>query len=124
MLKESLNDLKAHGLKTIGMTTNGLVLHRKLAQLKSLGLNQLNISLDTLNPIQFEFMTRRKGLDLVLKSIHSALDMQFDDVKVNVVVMRGINENEVLDFVDWTRSLPLQIRFIEYMPFQGSSLFS
>lgn len=70
------------GLKTLAMTTNGIVLSRKLAGLQAAGLNQLNISLDTLVPAKFEFLTRRKGHHKVLQSIQTALDLGFSPVKV------------------------------------------
>lgn len=108
-------------LKTLAMTSNGLVLHRKLPELKDLGLNLVNISLDTLIPAKFEQATRRKGFDHVLKTIHRAIELGFDPVKINCVVMRGFNENELIDFVAWTKSSPVEIRFIEYMPFDGNT---
>ncbi|KAJ3693173.1 hypothetical protein LUZ60_008653 [Juncus effusus] len=114
----NLSNLK--GLKTLAMTTNGLVLARKLPKLKEYGLNALNISLDTLVPAKFEFMTRRKGLERVLDSIYTALDLGFDPVKVNCVVMRGMNDDEICDFVDLTRDKNINVRFIEFMPFDGN----
>jgi cyclic pyranopterin phosphate synthase len=118
---ESLNSLRSLGLKSIGMTTNGIALHRKLDRLKDSGLNALNISLDTLDPFQFQLMTRRNGLDAVLKSLDKAVNLQFDSVKLNVVVINGVNDNEILSFVNLTKSLPIYVRFIEYMPFDGNS---
>ena len=118
---ESLNSLRSLGLKSIGMTTNGIALHRKLDRLKDSGLNALNISLDTLDPFQFQLMTRRNGLDAVLKSLDKAVNLKFDSVKLNVVVINGVNDNEILSFVNLTKSLPIYVRFIEYMPFDGNS---
>ncbi|KAI1308998.1 Molybdenum cofactor biosynthesis protein 1 [Halotydeus destructor] len=116
-----LNTLRIDGLKTIAMTTNALVLHRHCGDLKRLGLNAVNISLDTLEPKKFEFITRRKGYHLVRKGIDAALSAGFSDpVKLNCVVMRGLNDDEINDFVELTRTLPLDIRFIEYMPFDGN----
>jgi molybdenum cofactor biosynthesis enzyme MoaA len=103
------------------MTTNGIALHRKLDRLKECGLNALNISLDTLDPLQFQLMTRRQGLDAVLKSLDKAVALNFDAVKLNVVVIKGVNDKELLSFVDMTKSLPIYVRFIEYMPFDGNS---
>ena len=108
------------GIKHVGMTTNGIVLHRHLAALQAAGLSQLNISLDTLRPDRFERMTRRKGLEKVLRAIDLAAAAGFDPVKVNVVVMRGSNEDEMLDFVELTRAKPINVRFIEWMPFDGN----
>lgn len=108
------------GLKTIAMTSNGIALHRKLSRLKEGGLNLINISLDTLVPDRFEYMTRRKGWNAVIKSIHTALELGFNPVKVNCVVMKGFNDDELIDFVNWTKDSPIEVRFIEYMPFDGN----
>ncbi|XP_071706506.1 GTP 3',8-cyclase, mitochondrial-like isoform X2 [Rutidosis leptorrhynchoides] len=113
-----LSSLK--GLKTLAMTTNGLALSRKLPKLKDCGLNLLNISLDTLVPAKFEFMTRRKGHERVMESIYRAVDLGYDPVKVNCVVMRGFNDDEICDFVELTRDKPINVRFIEFMPFDGN----
>ncbi|CAI9103240.1 OLC1v1001691C3 [Oldenlandia corymbosa var. corymbosa] len=113
-----LSSLK--GLKTLAMTTNGITLGRKLPKLKECGLNLLNISLDTLVPAKFEFMTRRKGHERVMESINSAVDLGYNPVKVNCVVMRGFNDDEISDFVELTRDKPINVRFIEFMPFDGN----
>ncbi|XP_056343229.1 molybdenum cofactor biosynthesis protein 1 isoform X1 [Oenanthe melanoleuca] len=111
---------KLEGLKTIAVTTNGINLARLLPRLKEAGLNAINISLDTLVPAKFEFIVRRKGFHKVMEGIHKATELGYHPVKVNCVVMRGFNEDEVLDFVDFTKDLPLDVRFIEYMPFDGN----
>ncbi|CAH3119144.1 unnamed protein product [Porites lobata] len=111
---------RIEGLKTLAMTTNGITLSRKLPQLKDAGLNLLNISLDTLVPQKFEFITRRKGWHKVMESTDCALELGYDPVKVNCVVMRGMNEDEVCNFVSLTQNKPLDVRFIEYMPFDGN----
>ncbi|NXO93577.1 MOCS1 protein, partial [Certhia brachydactyla] len=116
---------KLEGLKTIAVTTNGINLTRLLPRLKEAGLNAINISLDTLVPAKFEFIVRRKESisspcaaggagHILLTSFRCLLYLQ-----VNCVVMRGFNEDEVLDFVEFTKDLPLDVRFIEYMPFDG-----
>ncbi|KAJ3315211.1 Molybdenum cofactor synthesis protein 1 [Blyttiomyces sp. JEL0837] len=115
-----LNALRPLGLQTIGITSNGIVLKKKLEELKANGLNQVNISIDTLDKFKFELITRRKGFDHVMDSIHHAIACDFPSVKLNVVVIRNVNDNEVLDFVEMTRDLPIYIRFIEYMPFDGN----
>eukprot|EP01117_Protostelium_nocturnum_P010501 TRINITY_DN3781_c1_g1_i1.p1 TRINITY_DN3781_c1_g1~~TRINITY_DN3781_c1_g1_i1.p1 ORF type:complete len:386 (-),score=156.68 TRINITY_DN3781_c1_g1_i1:189-1346(-) len=109
------------GLKDLGMTTNGINLPRKIEELKASGVNLLNISLDTLQKHKFELITRRLGFERVWESIQLALKMGFDPLKVNVVVMKGINDEEVLDFVELTRDNNMEIRFIEYMPFGGNN---
>lgn len=111
---------KLQGLKTIAVTTNGMNLARQLPRLKEAGLDLLNISLDSLVPAKFEFIVRRKGFHKVMEGIDKAIEMGYNPVKVNCVVMRGLNEDELLDFVALTEKKPLEVRFIEYMPFDGN----
>jgi cyclic pyranopterin phosphate synthase len=101
------------------MTSNGIVLARQLPQLVSAGLTQLNVSLDTLHASKFEFLTRRKGWQRVWDCLAVA-EQYFDPVKVNCVLMRGMNDDELLDFVALTENRNFDIRFIEYMPFGGN----
>ncbi|GMY22252.1 GTP 3',8-cyclase, mitochondrial [Fagus crenata] len=108
------------GLKTLAMTTNGITLAKKLPKLKKCGLTSVNISLDTLVPAKFEFITRRKGHERVMESINTAVDLGYNPVKVNCVVMRGLNDDEIFDFVELTREKPINVRFIEFMPFDGN----
>ncbi|KAL9937418.1 hypothetical protein V8E36_003827 [Tilletia maclaganii] len=118
---ESLNDLRPLGLTQIGLTSNGIALHRKLPDLVRAGSTHLNLSLDTLDPFKFEFMTRRRGLEAVLRSLDRALELGMGSVKLNVVVVKGLNDGQdVLDFVHFTRDKPVTVRFIEYMPFDGN----
>ncbi|CAO4383345.1 unnamed protein product [Caenorhabditis nigoni] len=107
------------GIKDVGITTNGLVLSRFLPDLKNAGLTKVNISIDSLNKQKFAKMTRRDGFDKVWKSIELAQDY-FPKVKLNVVVIRHQNENEIVDFVNLTVNRNLDIRFIEFMPFGGN----
>ncbi|CAL1377389.1 unnamed protein product [Linum trigynum] len=113
-----LSNLK--GLEKLAMTTNGIVLAKKLPKLKESGLTSINISLDTLVPAKFEFFTRRKGFERVMESIHAAVECGYNPVKVNCVVMRGLNDEEMCDFVELTRDRPINVRFIEFMPFDGN----
>ncbi|KAK0538214.1 hypothetical protein OC834_000540 [Tilletia horrida] len=118
---ESLNELRPLGLRQIGLTSNGIALHRKLPALARAGLTHLNLSLDTLDPFKFEFMTRRRGMDAVMRSLETALELGMESIKLNVVVLKGLNdEQDVLDFVHFTRDRPVAVRFIEYMPFDGN----
>ncbi|KAJ7340967.1 hypothetical protein JRQ81_004254 [Phrynocephalus forsythii] len=98
---------KLEGLQTVAVTTNGINLARLLPRLKEAGLNAINISLDTLVPAKFEFIVRRKGLHKVMEGIQKALELGYDPVKVNCVVMRGLNEDELGDFVALTEKQPL-----------------
>ncbi|XP_076339055.1 molybdenum cofactor biosynthesis protein 1-like [Tachypleus tridentatus] len=125
LIRKDVVDIVGHlaqinGLETISMTTNGILLNKKLPELKRAGLHQLNISLDTVFPTKFEFLTRQRGWEQVIKGIEHALQLGYSPVKVNCVVMKGFNEDEICDFVRWTEKKDLDIRFIEYMPFRGN----
>ncbi|KAF9531944.1 hypothetical protein CPB83DRAFT_848068 [Crepidotus variabilis] len=115
-----LNGLRQYGLQSIGMTSNGLSLHRRLPQLVESGLTHLNLSLDTLDPFKFELITRRRGHEAVLKTLDVALKLPLASIKVNVVVIKNLNDHEVLDFVEMTKNMPISVRFIEFMPFTGN----
>lgn len=101
------------------LTTNATRLHDFVEVLEKAKVRSLNISLDTLDPAKFNIITRRDGFRKVMDNIHLMLSRNFI-VKINVVVMKGLNDNEVLDFVAWTKDLPVQVRFIEFMPFDGN----
>jgi len=123
-LMQQLGTLRPHGLKEICLTTNGISLHRKLDSMVEAGLTGVNLSLDTLDPFQFQIMTRRKGFAAVQKSIDRILEMNRlgagIKLKINCVVMRGVNDREILPFVEMTREKDVEVRFIEYMPFDGN----
>lgn len=102
------------------MTSNGIALKRKLPQLVAAGLTHLNLSLDTLDPFKYELMTRRRGFDAVMDALDVAKGLPGLRTKVNVVVIRGVNDAEVRDFVELTRESDITVRFIEYMPFEGA----
>ncbi|KAH8398142.1 hypothetical protein KR215_006366, partial [Drosophila sulfurigaster] len=106
-------------LEHVGITTNGLVLTRLLLPLQRAGLDSLNISLDTLRKDRFERITRRKGWERVIAGIDLAIQLGYRP-KVNCVLMRDFNEDEICDFVEFTRERPVDVRFIEYMPFSGN----
>lgn len=101
------------------LTTNGVRLHEFLPILQQAGIRSVNISLDTLQADKFMLMTRRNLFQQVKNNI--ALLLRSDiQVKVNMVVMKGLNENEIPDFVAWTKEEPVHVRFIEFMPFSGN----
>ncbi|ODV92140.1 hypothetical protein CANCADRAFT_82613 [Tortispora caseinolytica NRRL Y-17796] len=108
------------GLQELCMTSNGIALHRKLPSMIAAGLTGLNISLDTLQEGKFMLLTRRNGLKAVLRSIDTALTHNIKSLKINNVVMAGQNEDEMTDFIDFTKDAPIEVRFIEYMPFDGN----
>lgn len=103
------------------MTTNGIALKRKLQPLLENGLDQLNISLDTLDPEQYLQMTRRNGFEMVMENIATAASMPFEAIKVNAVMIRDTNAEQLLKFISLTEKLPISVRFIEYMPFGGAA---
>jgi cyclic pyranopterin phosphate synthase len=123
-LMRRLGDLRAKGLKELALTSNGILLHRHLDAMVEAGLTGVNLSLDTLDPFQFQLMTRRKGFEHVMRSIERVLEMKQAGVpiklKINCVVMRGLNDGEILDFVELAKEKDIEIRFIEYMPFEGN----
>jgi cyclic pyranopterin phosphate synthase len=101
------------------LTTNGTRIHEFIALLKEANIQSLNISLDTLQSDRFMLLTRRDQFKLVYDNIQLLIRNNFQ-VKVNVVVMKGMNDGEINDFIEWTRDTPIQIRFIEFMPFSGN----
>jgi len=104
------------GIRDVGLTTNGLLLADQAQALYAAGLRRINISLDTLDPARFRQVTRRDGLDLVLKGIAAARKAGFEPIKVNAVSMRGLTEHEVVPLARYAREHGLEMRFIEYMP--------
>lgn len=101
------------------MTTNGIRIHDFIDQFERVGLTSLNISLDTLDKDKFVLMTKRNYFERVYQNIQLMLSRKFH-VKVNVVVLKNINDNEILNFVEWTKATPVHVRFIEFMPFTGN----
>ena len=101
------------------ITTNGTRIAEMLPTLLEAGIKTVNISLDTLQPEKFLFITRRDLFHQVRSNIELLLQHKIT-VKVNMVVMKGLNDDEIRDFIDWTKHNPIQIRFIEFMPFSGN----
>jgi GTP 3',8-cyclase len=107
---------KIHGIDDIAITTNGILLYDMAEDLKKAGLKRVNISLDTLDKDKFRSITRIGDLDKVLKSIDKCLTLGLKPVKINTVLMRGVNDTEFMDFLNLIREVPVEIRFIELMP--------
>jgi len=105
------------GIDDISLTTNGVLLKQQAAELKEAGLKRVNVSLDSLSRDKFERITRQDRLSDVLQGIETAKACGLNPVKVNVVVMRGINDDEVIDFARLTITEGWHVRFIELMPF-------
>ncbi len=110
------------GVRDISLTTNGILLASLLEKLKAAGLNRITISLDSLRPERFSQITRGGDFRRVWSAIEKALALGFARLKLNVVVMKGMNEEEVADFAALTRTMPITVRFIEFMPLGRSGL--
>lgn len=104
---------------SLTLTTNGVRLHEFLDVLREANIRTINVSLDTLQEDKFQIMTRRN----LFKQVKANIDLLIKNnihVKVNTVVMKGLNDSEINDFVAWTREVPVHVRFIEFMPFSGN----
>ncbi|GAB6098275.1 GTP 3',8-cyclase MoaA [Halanaerocella petrolearia] len=113
-LIKMLNNIS--GIKEVALTTNGLLLTDYVSELVAAGLERVNISLDTLQRDKFKEVTCFDQLQQVIRGIKAAINAGLTPVKINVVVMQGINDDELFDFIALTRQLPVHIRFIEFMP--------
>jgi cyclic pyranopterin phosphate synthase len=111
------------GIKSIDMTTNGLLLSDKVKELKQAGLDGVNISLDTFRADRFKAIAGVDGLDRVLTSIKAADNVGLK-VKINAVVIRGWNDDEVVDFARFARDTGYTVRFIEFMPLDGTGIWT
>lgn len=118
------NTSKIPGIRDIGITTNGILLNDMAEALKSSGLSRVNISLDSLKEERFREITRGGEVLNVLKAIEKCISLGISPVKINVVIIKGINDDEVMDFLYLTKTLPVDIRFIELMPIgEGSNYY-
>ncbi len=104
----------------LAMTTNGATLRLLAERLRQAGLRRVNVSLDTLDRQRFAEMTRRDELDHVLDGIAAACETGFDPVKINAVVQRGVNDDEIVDLARFGRDRGIEVRFIEWMPLDAS----
>lgn len=120
-LIDALSNIR--GIKSIDMTTNGLLLSDKVKELKQAGLDGVNISLDTFRADRFKAIAGVDGLDRVLTSIKAADNVGLK-VKINAVVIRGWNEDEVVDFARFARDTGYTVRFIEFMPLDGTGIWT
>jgi GTP 3',8-cyclase len=127
LLRPKLEDLiislgNINGIKSISMTTNGLLLGNKVKQLRDAGLEGVNISLDSFRTNRFKAITGTDSLDKVIDAIEAA-DRAGLKVKINTVVIRGWNEDEIVDFANFARNTGHTVRFIEFMPLDGSGIW-
>lgn len=113
--------LSIKGIRDVSLTTNGVLLQDYAEALKTKGLKRINISLDSLVPDKFSQITGRNEFARVWKGIQTVIELGLDPVKINVVAMRGINDDEFLDFAALTLAMPVHVRFIEFMPMAFSA---
>ncbi|RKP54180.1 GTP 3',8-cyclase MoaA [Cohnella endophytica] len=121
LVRPGLNELVAGiaelpGVEDISLTTNGLLLAPQAAGLKQAGLTRVNVSLDTMDGARFKFIARRGNLDKVWEGIEAAAEAGLNPIKLNCVLLKGVNEDEIGRFLKLSIEQPLHVRFIEYMP--------
>lgn len=116
--KEIIRRLSKYPVELV-ITTNGAFVHEFLESFQSAGIRSVNVSLDTLKKERNALITRRDEFDRVVQNINLLLKNNFR-VKINTVIMKGTNEDEIPGFVEWTKDQPIQVRFIEFMPFDGN----
>lgn len=126
LVRQNLDKLVAKlsvidGLKDVCLTTNGALLAEKVAALTAAGLRRVNISVDSLDPEKFRQMTKRGDLSKVLEGMFAAKDHGLNPIKLNAVIERGLNEDDVLSLVEFSRDNGFAIRFIEYMDVGNSN---
>lgn len=122
-LDSLVSDLAALGVE-LSMTTNGATLARHAEPLQAAGLQRVNISIDTLDRAKFAELTKRDRLAEVLEGIAAATKAGFEPVKINVMLMKGINDDEIVDFLDFGLRAGVTVRFIEYMPLDADEGWS
>lgn len=104
---------------TLKLTTNGIILDKYFDIFQDIGLRKINISFDTLEKSKSVFITKRDYFDRIMKNLNMAIDYDFD-IKLNIVLIKGVNDMEINDFVELTRDQNLGVKFIEFMPFKGN----
>ena len=112
------------GIHQLSMTTNGILLERYAEPLAEAGLDRVNVSLDSLKPDRFREITRGGVLDAVLRGIEAAEKAGLTPIKINMVPMRGVNDDEIEEFAKMTLTSPYQVRFIEFMPFVTEDMWN
>jgi cyclic pyranopterin phosphate synthase len=112
------------GLRDLAMTTNGVLLAEQARPLRAAGLHRVTVSLDTLRPARFRALTRRDEHAAVLRGIEAARAAGFPGLKLDTVVIRGLNDDELADLIEFGRTIEAEVRFIEYMDVGGATLWS
>ena len=128
LLRPSIENLirdliKIQNIESISMTTNGFLLEEKINQLKSAGLSSLNISLDTFREERFRTLNGISNLNKVLRSIQKASELGLK-IKINTVIIRNWNDDEIINFVKFAKDTGITVRFIEFMPLDGSGIWN
>jgi GTP 3',8-cyclase len=121
---DASDQLSKARLRDLALTTNGFLLARQVRDLRHAGLDRITVSLDTLRPERFRQFARRDGLPQVLEGIRAACGAGFESLKINTVVMRGFNDDELADLVEFGRDVAAEVRFIEYMDVGGATQWS
>jgi len=111
------------GISEICLTTNGLLLPELAKPLRDAGVSRLNLSLDTLNPERYAYITRGGSLEDFRKGFHAAMDAGFEKIKINAVLVGGFNEDEIRPLAELTKAYPVDMRFIELMPMYDNQEF-
>jgi len=128
LVREGVEDYIAHlkslGIKDLSMTTNGHLLAERRDRLMAAGLQRINISLDSLDPIKFDRITRTRSYDKVMEGIDAVQKSRLAPAKVNAVLVRGINDDEVEAFAAFARERGVIMRFIEFMPLDADRRWS
>jgi len=128
LLRPSIENLirdliKIQNIESISMTTNGFLLEEKINQLRSAGLSSLNISLDTFREERFRTLNGISNLNKVLRSIQKASELGLK-IKINTVIIRNWNDDEIINFVKFAKDTGITVRFIEFMPLDGSGIWN
>ncbi len=111
-------------LRDLALTTNGLLLAREARALREAGLHRITVSLDTLRPERFQALARSASHEAVIEGLMAACEAGFRDLKINAVIMRGFNDDELADLIDFGRQAGAEVRFIEYMDVGGATRWS
>lgn len=114
---------KVPGIKELCITTNGIFLLEKAGALKNSGVKRINISLDTLNPKKYEYITRTGSLEKAISGIEAAVNCGFEKVKINAVLIKGFNDDEIISLANLTYKYPVDVRFIELMPMNDNFFY-
>jgi len=104
----------------LSLTTNAILIDKYIGDIENVGIRSINVSLDSLQADRFNAISRRSYFERIMDNIQLLIDRDFE-VKVNVVLMRGVNDDEIIDFIEWSRNEKVEIRFIEFMPFDGNN---